>query len=173
MDGPYLYKFPDNLKEYIPLMEFLGVKMEFSSEVLVNAIRDMKIDYEDNSLPPDCQDVLRLIIPKLENISSSVEIFLPDENFVLRSVKELKYNDAAWLAPVKEYLYCDECVGRKIAVHLGVEPVKSMLLQGLDISDKLGEEFGQEEKLTVRLHNILRDYPKGYYISQRNTTECR
>ena len=160
MDGPYLYKVPDNLKEYISLMENLGVKEEFSSEILVNAIRDMKIEYEDNSLPPDCQGVLRLIIPKLENISSDVEIFLPDEKFVLRSVKELKYNDAPWLAPEKEYLYCDECVGRKTAVHLGVEPIKSALLQGLDISDKLGEEFGQEEKLTVRLNNILRDYPR-------------
>ena len=160
MDGPYLYKVPDNLKEYISLMENLGVKEEFSSEVLVNAIRDIKIEYEDNSLPPDCQDILRLIIPKLENISSDVEIFLPDENFVLRSVKELKYNDAPWLTPEKEYLYCDECIGRKTAVHLGVEPVKSVLLEGLDISDKLGEEFGQEEKLTVRLNNILRDYPR-------------
>ena len=160
MDGPYVYKLPDSLKDYILLMENLGVTKEFSSEVLVNAIRDMKIGYEDNSLPPDCQDVLRLIIPKLENISSDVEIFLPDERFVLRSVKELKYNDAPWLAPEKGYLYCEECVGRKTAVHLGVEPVKSVMLESLDISDKLGEEFGQEEKLTVRLHNILRDYPR-------------
>ena len=161
MDGPYVHKLPDNLKEYFPLMELLGVKKEFSPEVLVNAIRDMKIEYEDDSLPLDCQDVLILIIPKLENISSDVEIFLPDENFVLRSVKELKYNDAPWLASEKEYLYCHDCVGRKIAVHLGVEPVKSILLQGLDISDKFGgEEFGPEEKLTVRLHNILRDYPR-------------
>ena len=162
MDGPYLYKFPDNLKGYNSLMENLGVAEEFSSEVLVDAIREMKIEYENNSLPPDCQAVFILILPKLklENISSDVEIFLPDEGFVLRSVKQLKYNDAKWLAPEKGYLYCEECVSRKTAIHFGVEPVKSVMLEGLDISDKLGEEFGQEEKLTVRLHNILRDYPR-------------
>ena len=161
MDGPYLYKFPDKLMEYKSLMMYLGVQDEFSSKVLVKAIHDMKVDCGDNSLPPECQDVFRLIIPKLENVSSEAEIFLPDENFVLRRIKELKYNDAPWVAPEQEYLYCNECVGRKTAVvHLGVEPVKSALLEGLDISDKLGQEFGQEEKLTVRLNNILRDYPR-------------
>ena len=161
MDGPYLYKFPDKLAEYKSLMMYLGVQEEFSSEVLVKAIHDMKIEYEDNSLPPECQDVFRLITPKLENASIDAEIFLPDENFVLRRIKELKYNDAPWVAPEKEYLYCHECVGRKTAVvHLGMEPVKSALLEALDDSDKLGEEFGQEEKLTVRLNNILRDYPR-------------
>ena len=161
MDGPYLYKLPDKLAEYKSLMKYLGVQKEFSSKVLVQAIHDMKIEYEDNSLPPECQNVFRLIIPKLENISIDAEIFLPDENFVLRGVKELKYNDAQWLAPEQEYLYCNDCVGRNTAVvHLGVEPVKSALLEGLEISDKLGEEFGQEEKITVRVKNILRDYPR-------------
>ena len=161
MDGPYLYKLPTNLKDdYNLLMEQLGIGKEFSPEVLVNAIRDMKAKYKDNSLPTNCQNVLRLIVPKLENISNGAEIFLPDEKFVLRSVKELKFNDAPWLAPDKEYFYCEACVSRKIAVHLGVEPVKSTLLEALDVSNELGEEFGQEEKLTVRLNNILRDYPR-------------
>ena len=161
MDGPYLYKFPDKLIEYKSLMMYLGVQEKFSSEVLVKAIHDMKIEYEDNSLPLECQNVFRLIIPKLENISRDATIFLPDENFVLRGVRELKYNDAPWLDPEQEYLYCNDCVGRNTAVvHLGVEPVKSALLEGLEVNDALGEEFGQEEKITVRVKNILRDYPR-------------
>ena len=160
MNGPYLYKLPDNLKVYISFMEYLGVEKEFSSEILVNAIHEMKLEHKDNVLPSECQNVLRLIIPKLENISVKGEMFLPDEKFVLRTAKELKYNDAPWLTPEKTYLYCNDFVGRKTAVNLGVEPVKSTLLEGLDISGKLGEEFGQEEKLTVRLNNILRDYPR-------------
>ena len=34
------------------------------------------------------------------------------------------------------------------------------MLNDLDITDEWIEEFGQEEKLTVRLNNILRDYPR-------------
>ena len=34
------------------------------------------------------------------------------------------------------------------------------MLEALDITDQWFEDFGQEEKLTIRLGNILRDYPR-------------
>ena len=158
-DGPYLYKLPDNLKQFATLMKHLGIEDKFSSKILVNAFSEMNFHHKDKSLSNDCQMVVRLICPMLDcNVDSDIEIFLPDENFVLRSIKELKYNDARWCIPDAEYMYCHECVERKTAINLGIKPVKSIMLDDLEID--FGEEFGQEEKLTQRLNNILRDYPR-------------
>ena len=160
-DAPYLYKLPDNLKQFIALMKHLGIEDEFSSQTLVNTLSEMKIHFKDDVISTDCQAVVRLICPMLNcNIDSDMEVYLPDETFGLRSVKELKYNDARWCAPDAEYVYCHECVERKIAIDLGIKPVKSILLEDLEVINELGEEFGQEEKLTQRLNNILKDYPR-------------
>ena len=165
LDGPYLYKLPDNLKEYNLLMKELQVKEEFSSEVLVKAIHDMKAEYGDCSLPSKCQNVLRLIIPKFENISvGSIKLYLPDEKFILKPVTKLRYNDAPWMPSEEEHLYCNKCISRNIAMRLGVKTIKNEVLENPirrsfeeDFSE---EDFGQEEKLTVRINNILRDYPR-------------
>ena len=159
-DGPYLYKLPDNLKQFLTLMKHLGVEDEFSSQILVNTLSEMKINFKDDTLSTDSQAVVRLMCPLLDcNIDSGMKVFLPDEDFVLRSVQELKYNDARWCEPDVEYIYCHECIERKIAISLGVEPVKSILLDDLEVINE-GEDFGQHEKLTQRLNNILRDYPR-------------
>ena len=163
LDGPFLYKLPDALKQFRPLMEQLGIESEFPKRVLLNTLCEMKIEYNNDCLPSKWQDAIRLILPCLKEceFSNDTDIFLPDDKFKLRNVKELKYNDAPWCVANEEYVYCHECVERKIAIHLGVEPVRSVLLKHLDItSDELGEEFGQEEKLTQRLSNILKDYPR-------------
>ena len=163
MSGPYLYRFPEILETYVSLMKNLGIKEDFPCGVLVNALCEMKRHYGDSSLPNDCGEVVRLLIPKLKGISEDTysEIYLPDSQFILRSIKEIKYNDAQWCPPDQEYLYCHEFVERSVAVHLGVEPVKSILLKDLDITkDDEGEEFGQAEELTLTLNNILRDYPR-------------
>ena len=160
-DGPYLYKLPVHLKQFTTLMKHLGIEDEFSSKILLNTLSEMKIHFKNDIISTDCQTVVRLICPMLNcKIDCDMEVFLPDENFVLRSVKELKYNDARWCAPDEEYVYCHECVERQIAIDLGIEPVISMLLEGLEIFNYFGEEFGQAEKLTQRLNNILRDYPR-------------
>ena len=160
-NGPYLYKFPVILEGVVPLMKNIGIKEDFPSDVLINALCKMKRHFGDTSLPDECCEVVRLIIPKLKDVPKVAEIFLPDTQFILRSVKEIKYYDAKWCPPDQEYLYCHEFVERSIAVHLGVEPVKSILLKDHDITeDNEGEEFGQAEELTLRLNNILRDLPR-------------
>ena len=160
--GPYLYRFPEILERFISLMKNLGIREDFPCDMLVNALCEMKRHFGDNSLPNDCCEVVRLLVPKLKDVSedADLKIYLPDSQFILRSIKEMKYNDAKWCPPDQEYLYCHELVERSIAVHLGMEPVKSILLKDLDITeDDDGEEFGQVEELTLRLNNILRDYP--------------
>ena len=159
-NGPYLYRYPEILEGVKSLMKKIGIKEDFPSDVLINALCEMKQHYGDGSLSDECCQVVRLIVPKLKDVPKDTETFLPDTQFILRSVKEIKYNDAKWCTPDQEYLYCHEFVERSVAIHLGVEPVKSILLKDLDITDDEGEEFGQAEELTLRLNNILRDYPR-------------
>ena len=162
-DGPYLFRLPDSLKQFTPLMKQLEVKNMFPTNVILTALSKMKNDYDNTALPDNCQVVVRLALPCLSDcvLPKDADIFLPDVNFILRDVRELKYNDASWFKFVtdEEHVYCHGCVERNIAIHLGVEPVRSILLDDLDItSDEI--EFGQVEELTQRLNNILRDYSR-------------
>ena len=161
-DGPFLYQLPSTIPVSLkPLMEYFGVKQDFSVNVLLKALYDMKQQYKNNALPSDCQTVVRLILPELSDITScDMKLFLPDEKFVLQDAETLKYNDAPWSNFSKEFTYCHSCIERDTAISLGVMPVKNFMLEDLDISVDMGEEFGQEEKLTQRLNNILRDYPR-------------
>ena len=162
-DGPFLYKLPAQVPLSMqPVMKHLGIQDEFSTDVLVVTLRKMKQQYNDMVLPSNSQEIVNLILPKITNmVPDNVEIFLPDENFVLRRAKQLKYNDAPWCTLQEDYLYCHVSVSRETALSVGVEPVRNILLQDFEITqDDLSEDFGQEEKLTQRLNNILRDYPK-------------
>ena len=164
VDGPFLYKLPAMIPLSLkPLMKDLGVKHDFPVQVLLNALCEMKCQYKNNVLPNDCQTIIRLILQKLGNIVSidfTKHIFLPDENFILRDVENLRYNDAPWCIPDEKFFYCHGSIERGTAIRLGVIPVRITMLKDLDITDEWIEEFGQEEKLTIRLNNILRDYPR-------------
>ena len=48
-------------------MEYLGVKQNFSVDILLNALYEMKQQYKDTMLPSDCQAVVRLILPELSS----------------------------------------------------------------------------------------------------------
>ena len=164
LDGPFLYKLPVTIPSSLePLMKDLGVKHNFPVQVLLNALCEMKYQYKDDVLPSDCQATVQLILQKLRNVSSTdikKQIFLPDEEFILRNIENLRYNDAPWCIPDEKFIYCHGSIERSTAIRLGVIPVKIAMLNDIDITDEWIEEFGQEEKLTVRLNNILRDYPR-------------
>ena len=165
MEGPFLFKVPSMIPSSLidSFMNKLGVRRDFPIEVMLNALLEMKSQYKNQVLPTDCQDIVQLILPKLRKNSSIVsekKIFLPDEKFILRDVKNLKYNDAPWCTPEENFIYCHGSIERGLAIHLGVTPVKNAILEVLDVTDEWFEDFGQEEKLTIRLGNILRDYPR-------------
>ena len=162
-DGPFLHKPPVQIPSSMqPVMKYLGIEDEFSVDTLVTTLCKMKQMYGKTPLPFDSQEIVNLILPKItNNVPDSAEMFLPDDKFVLRRVNKLKYNDAPWCTLKENYLYCHNTVSRETALSLGVELVRSILLQDFEITeDDLSEDFGQEEKLTQRLNNILRDYPK-------------
>jgi len=108
IDGPYLYKLPNGLQNFKSLMEQLGIETLFPAKVMLNALGEIKNDCKDSSLPTKCEAIFRQVLPHLNDCeeSNDTDVFLPDVNFVLRNVKELKYNDAPWCVSDDEYLYC-------------------------------------------------------------------
>ena len=164
LDGPFLYKFPIMVPRALkPFMRDLGVKNDFPLKVLLDALCKMQCQYKNVVLPDECQATVQLILQKLRSYTSidfEKKIFLPDENFILRAVEYLRYNDMPWCTPDKKFLYCHGCIERSTAIKLGVVPVRVATLDDIDITDEWFEDFGQEEKLTIRLNNILRDYPR-------------
>ena len=166
-NGPYLYKFPELLENFSTLMQYLGIKEEFHPTVIVNALYEMKRHYGDKSLSNDCFEILKLLVPKLKDIPSDTQIFLPDENCVLRSLKELYYNDAPWCAPENNYLYCHECIDKKIALHWNIKPIKNVLLEELEeVTATIGKDFELDENVTYELKNILSDYSRKSFLSE-------
>ena len=166
-DGPFVYKLPDMLPYSIrPIMKYLGVEDDFPVKILVNALCKMKQQYKESCLTPESQAVVSLILPKIaNNVPDDVEIFLPDSKYILRNAKKLKYNDAPWCTLQKKYMFCHCSIGRDIALGLKVEPVRNAVLKKFEFQNNpnlntFSVEFGQEEKLTERLKNILNDYPK-------------
>ena len=162
-NGPFLYKFPELLENFSTLMQYLGIREEFHSTVIVDTLYEMKRHYGDKSLSNDCFEVLKLLVPKLKDIPSESEIFLPDENCVLRSVKELYYNDAPWCTAEIDYLFCHECIERTIALHCNIKPIKNVLLEELEVTAKCLE---LDKNIMYDLKNILSDYSRKSFLSE-------
>ena len=131
----------------------------------------MKQDFGLNSVSSDCHQLINDLItifltsfesnPNLKHDLRDIPVFLPDENLVLHKSTELAYNDAAWAPRDDNYNYVHENITRGLAEALGVRLVRSKLLDSF-VSGNVyfsGTKFGQTEKLTRRIQNILRDYP--------------
>ena len=104
--------------------------------------------FQDKVKPQHCGD--RLLFPVHTG---------DDTRLLLKPYTQCTYCDAQWLKELtdddddEEILYVHGDVPLKIAEELGVKSLKRQLM-----SDAEGlEEWGQEEPLTRRLHNLLKD----------------
>ena len=161
-DGPYLYKVPECLSNRKMLADVVGVKENFRTDDLFKALLHMHEDYGESSVNDQCKAVIRELIPLIQEENPSVEVMLPDTNFIIRKAKDLSYNDAPWCPREEDCVYVHDSIPRDCVLKLGVKPVRSRRLEVYS-SSKLdqwaGVPFGQHEELTQRIQNILRDYP--------------
>ena len=164
-DGPYLYAVPKHLSTKRMLTDLIGVKEKFSTIDLFKALFQMHEKFGEIPVNDQCKAVIRELIPLIQDdlpSQLSVEVMLPDTNFIIRKAKDLSYNDAPWCPREEDCVYVHDCIPRDCALKLGVKPVRSRRLEVYS-SSKLdqwaGVPFGQHEELTQRIQNILRDYP--------------
>ena len=167
-EGPYLYMVPPSIASKQKLLSTLKLKEEFSHHDAQKALGRMKADFGDEPVDEPCKNLMIELISIFQKVESPQEkykgfsVYLPNKNLVLQKAIDLAYNDAPWAASDDEYDYVHEIFPRNLAEDLGVRLVRSrMLEQFVSTKDTYfeGVQFGQHEKLTRRIQNIIRDYP--------------
>ena len=167
-NGPYFYSVPHILANKRKLMEYLGIKSEFSKEDAQECLRLMKRDFGDKPVSEECQHLITELISIFSKAFNSdnkkvlihSDLYLPDENLRLHKSTELAYNDTSWAPKDKDYIYVYNQFPRDLAKALDVQMRRSKVLDKYISKEKyFGTKFGQHEDLTQRIQNILRDYP--------------
>ena len=167
-EGPYLYKLPGILSQHKELVNCLKIKENFSTVKLLDVLSQMYADFSPTcEIPESCRETADNIISDLnalhkedlESLKDNAILF--DKHYILRPTNQLAFNDAPWLPPDNESNYVPSFLAREVALALGVQPTKSKFLEKyISPSQKFsGVPFGQREKLTLRIKNILEDYP--------------
>ena len=156
--GPFLYKLPDIMSLRKNLQEVLNIQENFDIHKLLDTLAEMHQEYNQNPLPHDFHDFIDVLISELVSAKGNCEereqIILVDQKYILRPSSELYYNDAKFLQIEDKYHFVHKHMTSDKARSFGVKFYRSSFLDNFK-----GTEFGQREDLTVRIKNILRDYP--------------
>ena len=167
-NGPYLFEMPSILSQRKTLIETLGINEKFDINKLLNTLKEMHVEFGKSKLPENLHRVIDAIISEL-NIQSPnklkdvnvLEIVLPSSLYSLYLSYDLSINDSPWLPANDDCVIVHSLLKRDVAIALGVKPVRSQFLEKYinEGSEFGGVPFGQSEKLTQRIENILRNYP--------------
>ncbi len=163
-EKPYLYVLPVIFSKFEMLWDWIGVKKQFTKEQFVAAIEEMHALYGSHPLSKldlhKCTAILMNGLYKIkdENVTNCL---IPDESGVLTSCKELRFNDSPWIPISAGVKLSHELIPRPVACYFGVmttrhHTLKNNFVGGFSLQAK---EFGQTEKLTVRIKNIIDAYP--------------
>ena len=161
--GPYLFKAPPALASMKKLSTALQIRDSFTSQDAVNALQKMKSKFEDEPIDEPCTKLVTELVSIFNSEpdgDTGSTVYLPDTNGVLHKSSHLVYNDAKW-APLNScQLEVSAEFPRKLAVRLGVQPVRSKMLEKYVSKAAIQfRPFGQHEELTTRIRNIINCYP--------------
>ena len=163
LDGPILFRIPQVLKSKERLIGILELQERFSNKQLFDCLKQLYDENKNSCLEESALKVAVNACKLLgkENFESECICYLPDENGHMSKADELVYNDAPWCTLDEEYITVHEEIPRQVALNLGIIPIRSKALQQYENQDQewSGVEFGQHEKLTQRIRNILSQYP--------------
>ena len=158
---PYLYSLPfEYLDNYRNLINMANVKHTFSHVDFINALKSLQ---ETKAGHPLSNDEIKLSVCfatalKDAKIESQVgKIPLPDGNKVLCMSGDLTINHTFWLKDRGDARYVHQDIPPQLALDLGAKSLQNRRLK--KYSSTIGIPFGQHEKLTDRLKNILKSYP--------------
>ena len=165
-NGPYLYNVPSYVSSKEKLCSFLHLKEHFNYKDALDALKMMQSDLGDKPITEEfltgtCTIFMKASEEDLKKARDS-DVYLPDNNNVLRKSSDLVHNDVSWKSVKCKKKTLSEMFSRKLSVALGVELLSSTLLEKYLITDKKdfrGVAFGQHEEVTRRIQNIIRDYP--------------
>ena len=180
---PYIRPLPSEMRSHSHLFYRFGMRNQSDPAVLLQVLSMIKEKHDDVELehsPPEVKRDLQLSVDILNELANEelpevlkAKILLPTH------VKEKSY---VRLEPVERCMYCEHdewlkgedssddveyCsvhpnVPNNTAQRLGVPSLTHRMLNPDDLF--IGEEFGQEERLTTRLNRLLEDYTDGFAV---------
>uniref|UniRef100_A0A8C2FWE3 HEPN domain-containing protein n=1 Tax=Cyprinus carpio TaxID=7962 RepID=A0A8C2FWE3_CYPCA len=158
---PYLISLPVIFSKFERLWDCLGVNKQFTKEQFFAALEEMKALYGSRPLSAsDLQKCVAILMNGLYKIKDEMitDCLIPDEKGVLTYSKELRFNDSPWVPVLDGVKFSHDMIPQCVACHFGVVTTRNYHLNK-HLDSLHYEEFGQAEKLTVRIKNIMDAYP--------------
>ena len=161
---PFLYSVPDEYKREFPtLLELTRIKKKFTTSDFLEALDSLREVKKDSSLAPDGIKLVITLINELKYSSDdSVQqragtIPLPDTQGLLCDSGDLTIPESFLVKYAGDERYIHSDITQSIAFKLGAKQLRTRRRE--KYGNSLGMSFGQFEKLTDRIKNILKSYP--------------
>ena len=181
---PFIRVLPSEMMKHSQLFTLFGMRTSSDPSLLVQVLGLIKGKYDGQNTPvinaSEVRHDLQLSVDILNELASEElspelqrEILLPvrvDDNLYvhLEPVERCMYTEQnEWMQSEgkdgeQKYYYVHYNVPNNTAVRLGVPSLTHRMLDPVELT--IGEEFGQEEKLTTRLNRLLEDYKDGLAV---------
>jgi sacsin len=162
---PFLYSVPDEYKrEFVELLKVTGIKEIFRPCDFLEALDSLQGSKQDSRLTPEDIKLVVTLINELRYQSDDLvkqrvgTIPLPDAQGVLCNSKDLTIPERFQVKYVGNERYIHSDINRNIALKLGAKPLRARRRE--KYGKTMSMSFGQFEKLTDRIKNILESYPR-------------
>lgn len=165
--SPYLFGLsPKYADRFTALMEKVGVRKSFESVDIIDALLEIKNEYDGKQLPPDTVGLVSRLTTLFENCDSIPvdNLHLPDTNGYLCHVNDLCINDFDWIATTESMKILNKTISLKVAEMARIKSKRDQSI--LNDSEEFGHEFGQHEELTNRINRILDGYPEACILKE-------
>ena len=179
---PYIHFLPNDMAKYDELFYRFGMRESSNPPVLVQVLHMIKEKYDDGIVLSNTLEVkhdLQLSVNILNELASGqlseelqAQVVLPihtedNSQLMLKPVECCMYCHHEWLKKEGDdedidYFYVHPNVSNSTAERLGVPSLTNRMLDPDELS--IGEEFGQEERLTTRLNRLLEEYTDGFSV---------
>ncbi|KFR13950.1 Sacsin, partial [Opisthocomus hoazin] len=168
--APYLHQLPEQYQPYSQLWECVGLRHTFTWDDYARVLCVLAELHAGEPLPAaELALALRLggcglmADDKKPDAYQTQQLFLPDQEGILRPRDKLHFNDTPWMSVDGRVLLCHEELSRATALHCGVPTTRHWALERsrlltADLSHWV-QPFGAREDLPTRLKNILGEHP--------------
>lgn len=161
---PFLYALPLAFSDFNRLWKSVGVEKHFTVHQFESVLKELHTKHRKKPLPnSDLSICLTILTRGIYHGNKKIKgaCLIPNEKGVLQPANKMFYNDSAWMPVPPNVTLCHKSIARDMAVHFGIKTTRHRTLQNHVAEDILpfSIPFGQQEKLTVRIKNIISAYP--------------
>lgn len=161
---PYLYALPQAFSDFNRLWKSIGIEKCFTVCHFETVLKELRTKHGKKPLPKNDLSICLTILSRgiyEGNKKIKGACLIPNERGVLQPASKMFYNDSAWMPVPPDVTLCHKNISRDMACHFGIKTTRHRTLQNHVAEDisPFSFHFGQQEKLTVRIKNIISAYP--------------